>query len=172
MERSSFSSTHDACSDPRPTTQTQKLHLHHSLLWMCSTTLDSNTKWSSVTQDRQYSRYSEKRSPRSYTSMLVPSCTAPIPAASALPRDMLPASIHKTPKQTQSGIIIWSHDLSWRVQGKSYHADKVRIQRLEQQLHQQRLILLDELVTLQEGEHTLRPIHTEPFPTGMELSDF
>lgn len=39
---------------------------------------------------------------------------------------------------------------------KSYHADEVRVECLEQQLHQQRLVLLDELVTLRRREHIQR----------------
>lgn len=143
---------------------------------MCSTTLDSkhkvvfcNARKTILTLQREAvsTFLHQNAGPQLHCSNPSSFCTASGHAPSFY--------THKNPKQTESGIIIWSHDLSWRVKGKSHHADKVRIQRLEQQLHQQRLILLNELVTLQEGEHTLRPIHTytvEPFPTGMELSDW
>lgn len=62
-----------------------------------------------------------------------------------------------TTTKAQAGLIIWSHDLSLREQCKSYHADKVRVECLEQQLHQQRLVLLNELVTLQRGEQSHTP---------------
>lgn len=155
---SSFSSIRDACSGPWPTT-----HKHRSFVYVtaccCARQHYMLQTWMCIFWNR---RGNTHVTASGGLHILTPVCWSPAATLhSQQPLHCLRtcSQLLNPPNTTaaQSGLIIWSHDWSLREQCKSYHADEVRVECLEQQLHQQGLVLLDELVTLRRGEQSHTP---------------